>query len=141
MQTKFSAPIAAAVVILVAISLAGCGTENLCANPEVLNTVKKLYAQRTLGQFIEAPEGAFTAQDRSATPVSVDNQSKIAKCSVLIRADALVLAKMVQRSTDEELAQMKENAAKRGVPTFEDFLVNYQVQPLASGQNYVTLLR
>ena len=126
--------------MLAALGLSGCGTENLCGNPNVLKTVETLYAQKILGQLFgqhsEAPEGAFTAQEKSATSVSVDKQSNIARCSVLVRVDVI---KMV-RHTDEELAQLKENAAKNGAPTFDDFLVNYQVQPLASGQNYVTLL-
>lgn len=119
--------------------LSGCGGQGLCDDAEVLKTVKKLYTQQTLGQFIEPPEGAFAPQAKSATLVSADKQSNIAKCSVLVRADYVVLAKMVQKQkmTDKEL---KESAERRGVPASEDFLVNYQVQPLASGQNYVTVL-
>ena len=119
--------------------LSGCGGQGVCDDAEVLKTVRKLYAQQVLGQFIEPPEGAFTPQAKSATLVSADKQSNLARCSVLVRADYVVLAKMVQKQkmTDKEL---KENAEKRGVPASEDFLVNYQVQPLASGQNYVTVL-
>ena len=125
--------------ILAILFLSSCGGQGVCDDAEVLKTVKKLYAQQVLGQFIEPPEGAFAPQAKSATLVSADKQSNIAKCSVLVRADYVVLAKMVQKQkmTDKEL---KESAERRGVPASEDFLVNYQVQPLASGQNYVTVL-
>jgi hypothetical protein len=124
---------------LAMLALTGCGGQGACDDAEALKTVKKLYAQQILGQFIEPPEGAFTPQAKSATLVSADKQSNMARCSVLVRADYIVLAKMVQKQemTDKEL---KENAEKRGVPAYEDFLVNYQVQQLASGQNYVTVL-
>lgn len=125
--------------ILAMLALSGCGGQGVCDDAEVLKTVKKLYTQQTLGQFIEPPEGAFAPQVTSATLVSSDKQSNLAKCSVLVRVDYVVLAKMIQKQkmTDKEI---KDNAEKRGVPAFEDFLVNYQVQPLASGQNYVTVL-
>jgi hypothetical protein len=125
--------------IVATLLLPGCGGQGLCDDAEVLKTVKKLYMQQAIGQFIEPPEGAFTPQVKSATLVSADKQSNMARCSVLVRVDYVVLAQMVQK---QKMANkdLKENAEKRGVPTSEDFLVNYQVQPLASGQNYVTVL-
>lgn len=138
MQCKINSPSRILIPVLAMLVLSGCGGQGVCDDGEVLKTVGKLYGQGVLGQFIEAPEGAFSPQEKSATLVSVDKQSNITKCSTLIRADYVVLAKMVQKATDKEL---RDNAAKKGMATFEDFLVNYQVQPLASGQNYVTLLR
>lgn len=138
MQYKINKPFGIVISVLSALMLSGCGGQGVCDDAEVLKMVRKLYAQGVLGQFIEAPEGAFTPQEKSATLVSVDKQSNITKCSTLVRADYVVLAKMAQKATDKEL---RENAAKKGMATFEDFLVSYQVQPLASGQNYVTLLR
>lgn len=125
--------------IVATLLLSGCGGQGLCDDAEVLKTVKKLHMQQALGQFIEPPEGAFTPQAKSATLVSADKQSNLAKCSVLVRVDYVVLALMVQKQkmTNKEL---KENAERQGVPAFEDSLVNYQVQPLASGQNHVTVL-
>ncbi|MGE0288545.1 MAG: hypothetical protein AB7I42_19110 [Bradyrhizobium sp.] len=139
MQYKTDNPFKSALPALAILILSGCGGQGVCDDTEVLKTVKKLYTQQTLGQFIEPPEGAFAPQATSATLVSSDKQSNLAKCSVLVRVDYVVLAKMIQKQkmTDKEI---KDNAEKRGVPAFEDFLVNYQVQSLASGQNYVTVL-
>lgn len=139
MQYTTDNSVKVALPALAMLVLSGCGGQGACDDAEVLKTVKKLYAQQILGQFIEPPEGAFTPQVKSATLVSADKQSNMARCSVLVRADYVVLAKMVQKQkmTDKEI---KENAEKRGVPAYEDFLVNYQVQPLASGRNYVTVL-
>ncbi len=139
MQYTTDNPFMAALPALAMLVLSGCGGQGACDDAEVLKTVKKLYAQQILGQFIEPLDGAFTPQAKSATLVSADKQSNIAKCSVLVRADYVVLAKIVQQQkmTDKEI---KENAEKRGVLASEDFLVNYQVQPLASGQNYVKVL-
>ena len=43
-------------------------------------------------------------------------------------------------TSEADIAKIKEEAPKRGVQLTKDDVVNYTVQPLASGQNHVTVL-
>ena len=78
-------------------------------------------------------------QEKSATLTSTDKQGGKSLCSVLVQSDIMEMARF--RGTSEaDIAKIKEEAPKRGLPLTKEYLVNYTVQPMASGQNYVTVL-
>lgn len=125
--------------VLAMLIVSGCGGQSVCADGEVLKTVKKLFDQQQFGQFIQAPPGIFLIQEKSATLTSADKQAGKSMCSVLIQSDILEMARFTGTS-EADIAKMKEEAPKRGLPLTKEYLVNYTVQPIASGQNYVTVL-
>jgi len=140
MLAMMKSPTMIALLVLTAFGLAGCGNASTCADPNVLTTVKKLFDQQEFGQFIQAPPGIFVVQEKSATLTSTDKQGGKSLCSVLILSDLLEMGRFTGTS-ETDIAKIKEEAPKRGLPLTKEYLVNYAVQPMASGQNYVTLLR
>lgn len=139
MQCKTSNPSIMAFSVLAMLVLSGCGGQSVCADGEVLKTVKKLFDQQQFGQFIQPPPSAFLVQEKTATLTSTDKQGGKSHCSVLIRTDLVEFMKL-NGTTEADIAKIREEAPKRGVPLIKDDLVNYIVQPLASGQNHVTVL-
>ena len=140
MQVKINTPFEIAISILSALMLSGCDGQSVCADDEVLMTLKMLFDQQQFGQFIQPPPGAFLVQEKSATLTSTDKQGGKSHCSVLIRSDIVEFMKL-NGTSEGDIAKIKEEAPKRGVQLMKDDLVNYTVQQMASGQNYVTLLR
>lgn len=139
MQCKTSNPSMMAFSVLAMLVLSGCGGQTVCSDGEVLKTVKKLFDQQQFGQFIQPPPSAFLVQEKTATLTSTDKQGGKSHCSVLIRTDLVEFMKL-NGTTEADIAMIREEAPKRGVPLIKDDLVNYTVQPLASGQNHVTVL-
>lgn len=140
MQYNTDNPFRIALSALAMLALSGCGGQSACSDDEVLKTVKKLFDQQQFGQFIQPPPGAFLVQEKSATLTSTDKQGGKSHCSVLIRSDIVEFMKL-NGTSEADIAKIKEEAPKRGVQLTNDDLVNYTVQQMASGQNYVTLLR
>lgn len=126
-------------LLFTALLLAGCGGESVCANGDVLKTVKKLFDQQQFGQFVQPPTGAFSTQQKSATLTSTDKQGGKSHCSVLIRTDLVEFMKL-NGTSEADISKIKAEAPTRGIPLTKDDLVNYTVQQMASGQNYVTVL-
>ncbi|MBR1240270.1 hypothetical protein JQ620_09050 [Bradyrhizobium sp. AUGA SZCCT0274] len=139
MQYKTNKPFRIALPALVMLVLSGCGGQSICADGEVLKTVKKLFDQQQFGQFIQAPPTIFVVQEKSATLTSSDKQGGKSLCSLLVQSDILEMARFIGTS-EADLAKMKEEAPKRGLPLTKEYLINYSVQPMASGQNHVTVL-
>lgn len=125
--------------ILALLVLSGCGGQPVCADGDVLKAVKKLFDQQQFGQFIQAPPSILVVQPKSATLTSTDKQGGKSFCSVLVQLDILEMSRFTGTS-EADLAKMKTEAPKRGLPLTKDYLVNYTVQPMASGQNHVTVL-
>jgi hypothetical protein len=138
-HSKTNTPSRIALSVSAMLTLSGCGGQTVCADGEVLKTVKKLFDQQQFGQFIQAPPGSFVVQEKSATLTSTDKQGSKSLCSVLVQSDFLEMARFTG-SSEADIAKMKEEAPKRGIPLTKDYLVNYTVQSMASGQNYVTVL-
>jgi len=120
-------------------SLAACN-DSPCADSYVLAKVKELYEKQQFGQFIEAPPSIFAVQAKSATQVSADTDSTKRRCSVIITADLIEMMHFTKQYDEAGIAKIKEEAPKRGLPLTNDILVNFTVQPLANGQNYVMVL-
>ena len=139
MRCKTNNPSRIVLSFLAMLVLSGSGSQTVCADGEVLKTVKKLFDQQQFGQFIQAPPSIFVVQGKSATLTSTDKQGGKSLCSVLIQSDILEIVRFTGTS-EADIAKMKEEAPKRGLPLTKDYLVNYTVQPMASGQNYVTVL-
>ncbi len=137
-MTKITYP--AIIILLLAVTLAACGGESVCSNSEVLKTVKKLFEQRQFGQFFQVPPNVFIIQNKSATLASIDKQSGQTRCSVLVTTDILEMRRSIDHQSEADLAKLKEEASKNGLALNNEELVHYLVQPLASGQNYVTVL-
>ncbi|MCK1535823.1 MULTISPECIES: hypothetical protein [unclassified Bradyrhizobium] len=98
---------------------------------------EELFDQQQFGQFIQAPPGIFIVQEKSATLTSTQGGKSF--CSVLVPLDILEMSRFTGTS-EADLAKMKTEAPKRGLPLTKDYLVNYTVRPMASGQNHVTVL-
>jgi len=127
-------------LVLAALLLAACNKSSACTDPAVLTKVKELFDQQQFGQFIQAPPTIFIMQVKSATLVSTDKQSSKSRCSVVVVTDLFEMMKFTNQYSDADIAKIKEEAPKMGLPLKKEDLVNYTVQPLASGQNYVTVL-
>lgn len=140
MRSKLSINAAAFSVTVLALGLYGCGASSPCTDTSVLAKVKELFDKQELGQFIEGPK-VFIPQPKSATLVSTDKESGKSRCSVLITADIIEMMLLTQQASESDIPKIREEAPKNGLPLTQDHLVSYIVQPLASGQNYVTLLR
>ena len=138
-ECKNRNPLGAVVALIATIVLAGCGGESVCADGEVLKTVKKLFDQQQFGQSIQPPPGAFLVQEKTATLTSTDKQGGKSHCSVLIRTDLVEFMKL-SGTSEADITKIKAEAPKRGVTLTKDDLVNYTVQQMASGQNLVTVL-
>jgi hypothetical protein len=138
-QCKTNNPSRIVLSVLAMLILSGCGGQTVCADGEVLKTVKKLFDQQQFGQFIQAPPSIFVVQEKSATLTSTDKQGGKSLCSVLVQSDIMEMARLTGTS-EADIAKIKEEAPKRGLPLTKEYLVNYTVQPMASGQNYVTVL-
>lgn len=139
MQYKTQTSSRIALSVLAMLVLSGCGGQTICADGEVLKTVKRLFDQQQFGQFIQAPPTIFVVQEKSATLTAIDKQGGKNLCSLLVRLEILEMARFTGTS-EADLAKMKEEAPKRGLPLTKDYLVNYSVQSMASGQNHVTVL-
>lgn len=138
-QCKNYNPLKITLPALAMLVLSGCGSQSVCADGDVLKTVRKLFDQQQFGQFIQGPPGIFVVQEKSATLTSTDKQGGKSFCSVLVQLDILEMSRFTGTS-EADLAKMKTEAPKRGLPLTKDYLVNYTVQPMASGQNHVTVL-
>lgn len=111
-----------------------------CTDTSVLAKVKELFDKQQFGQFIEAPPKVFVIQTKTATEVSTDKDSTKKRCSVLITTDIIEMMRFTKQASEEEIAKIKIDAPKKGFALTTDTLVSYVVQPLANGQNYVTVL-
>jgi hypothetical protein len=138
-QCKTNNPFRIVLSVLAMLILSGCGGQTVCADGDVIQTVKKLFDQQQFGQFIQAPPSIFVVQEKSATLTSTDKQGGKSGCSVLILSDLMEMARFTGTS-EADIAKIREEAPKRGLPLTKEYLVNYTVQPMASGQNYVTVL-
>lgn len=138
-QCKNDNPLKITLPALAMLVLSGCGGQSVCADGEVLKTVKKLFDQQQFGQFIQPLPSAFLVQEGTATLTSTDKQGGKSHCSVLIRTDLVEFMKL-SGTTEADIAKIREEAPKRGLQLIKDDLVNYTVQPLASGKNHVTVL-
>lgn len=125
-----------ATVVLLASLLAGCGESAVCSKPDVMATVERLFEEREFGIGFKMPPGIILVQEKSATHLASDKQTKIAQCSVIVTVDLIQLIKATQPVTDEQVARIK----RTGQETSKDTLVNYTVQTLASGESYITML-
>jgi hypothetical protein len=137
-MTKITYP--TIIFLTLAATVAACGGESACSNTEVLQTVKKLFEQQQLGQFFQVPPNVFIIQNKSATLASIDKQNGQNRCSVLITTNLIEWMRSIGQEPEANIAKIKEEAPKKGVALTKDDLVKYVVQPLASGQNYVTVL-
>jgi hypothetical protein len=55
-------------------------------------------------------------------------------------SDLIELMKFTNQYSDADVAKLKEEAPKSGMALTKEYLVNFTVQPMASGQSYVTVL-
>lgn len=128
-------------LVLGSIALSACGNSSPCADPNVLAKVKELFDQQEFGQFMPIPPKVFMVQDRTATSIGAGQENGKNRCSVVVTSDVIEMMRFTEQATEEEIVRIKQEAAKRNFPLTKDYLTNYAVQPLASGQNYVTLLK
>jgi len=138
-QCKTNNPSRIVLSVLAMLILSGCSGQTVCVDGEVLKTVKKLFDQQQFGQFVQAPPSIFVIQEKSATMTTTEKQGGKSLCSVLVQSDLMEMARFTGTS-EADIAKIKEEAPKRGLPLTKEYLVNYTVQPMASGQNYVTVL-
>ena len=139
MRYKKSNPVRITLPALSMLVLSGCSGQTVCADAEVLKTVKTLFDQQQFGQFIQVPPNVFVVQEKSATLTSKDEQGGKNRCSVLVQSDMMELMR-VTGTSEADIAKMREEAPKRSLPLTKEYLVNYTVQQMASGQNYVAVL-
>ena len=57
------------------------------------------------------------------------------RCSVLVVSDILEMARFAGHGSEAEIGKTEEEAPKKGIVLTKDYLVNYAVQPLTSGQS------
>ena len=74
MQWKTNNPSGIVLSVSALLVLSGCGGQTVCADGDVLQTVKKLFDQQQFGQFIQAPPSIFVVQEKSATLTSTDKR-------------------------------------------------------------------
>jgi len=135
-----SLPLKLLIAILGTSVLAGCSKASTCSDPGTLQTVKKLFDQQQFGQAAQVPPNIFTLQDQSATLVSTEGQGGKSLCSTIVVSDIIELMKFTNQYSAEDVAKIKEEAPKMGLALTKEYLINYTVQPMASGQNYITVL-
>lgn len=128
-------------LVLLSTALLACGNSSPCSDPNVLTKVKELFDQQEFGQFMPTPPKVFKVQDKTATSISTGQDKGGNRCSVVVTSDIIEMMRFTEQATEEEIVQIKQEAAKRNFPLTKDYLTNYAVQPLASGQHYVTLLK
>jgi hypothetical protein len=83
-------------VVVLASLLAGCGEAEVCSEPDVLATVKQLFEEQEFGKFYTMPPGIVLVKDKSATHLSTDPTTKIARCSVIVTVDLFEMLKKIQ---------------------------------------------
>lgn len=138
---SFTAFIKAAMVAAAAlICLTACSGGSPCTDSAVLAKLKELQNKQQFGQFIDAPSKVFVVQAKSATEVSADKDGTKKRCSVLVTTDLIEMMRFTKKYSEDDLAKIKAEAPKKGFALTKDDLVTFTVQPLADGQNYVTLL-
>lgn len=138
---SFIASIRATTVTATAlICLAACSGGSPCTDSAVLSKVKELHDRQQFGQFIDAPSKVFVVQAKSATEVSADKDGTKKQCSVLVTTDLIEMMRFTKKYSEDDIAKIKVEAPKKGFALTKDDLVNFTVQSLADGQNYVTLL-
>jgi len=135
-----SLPLKLLIAIVSTSVLAGCSKASTCSDPGTLQTVKKLFDQQQFGQAAQVPPNIFTLQDRSATLISTEGQSEKSLCSAIVVSDIIELMKFTNQYSAEDVAKIKEEAPKMGLALTKEYLINYTVQPMASGQGYITVL-
>ena len=135
-----SLPLKLLIAIVSTSVLAGCSKASTCSDPGTLQTVKKLFDQQQFGQAAQVPPNIFTLQDRSATLISTEGQSEKSLCSAIVVSDIIELMKFTNQYSAEDVAKIKEEAPKMGLALTKEYLINYTVQPMASGQSYITVL-
>jgi hypothetical protein len=124
-------------LVLLSTALLACGNSSPCSDPNVLTKVKELFDQQEFGQFMPTPPKVFKVQDKTATSISTGQDKGGNRCSVVVTSDIIEMMRFTEQATEEEIVQIKQEAAKRNFPLTKDYLTNYAVQPLASGQHYV----
>lgn len=139
MQESIVRPLSLIVAFMIAGSLAACNNSP-CTDSSVLTKVKELYEKQQWGQFIQAPSNIFALQGKSATQVSTEKDSTTLRCSVLITTDLVELLRFTQHATEDEIAKVRAEGPKKGFALTKDELINFTVQPMGNGQNYVTVL-
>lgn len=127
-------------VAVLASLLAGCGESAVCSKADVLATVKQLFEEQEFGKFYKMPPGIVLVRDKSATQLSTDPTTKIARCSVIVTVDLFEMLKKVQGFSDDQIAMARAKAEKTGQNAAPDSLINYSVQSMASGEHYVMVL-
>jgi hypothetical protein len=135
-RTMTSASLAA----LISLTLVACGQDKtaLCSDTNVLATVKTLVDQRELGPGAELVPNMITPQVPSATYVATDQTTGAVRCSVVFVADLIEMMKL--HTSDDDLAKIKVEAQKKGMPLSKKSVVNFMVNSLNSGQFYVRLI-
>jgi len=123
------------------LTLSACGKSSPCTDQNVLAKVKELFDQQEFGQLMPIPPKVFRVQDRTATSIRTGQDNDGYRCSVVITSDVIEMMRFTEQATEDEIVRIKQEAAKRNFPLTKDYLTNYAVQPLASGDNYVTLLK
>lgn len=127
-------------VVVLASLLAGCGESAVCSKPDELATVKQLLEEQEFGKFYEMPPGIVLIRDKSATHLSTDLTTKIARCSVIVTVYLFEMLKKIQGFSDDQIAIAREKAKKTGQSAAPDSLINYSVHSMASGEYYVMVL-
>jgi hypothetical protein len=127
-------------IVLLTPLLGGCGESAVCSKPDVLATVKQLFEDKEFGKFYKMPPGIVGVRNQSATYLSTDANTKVARCSVVITVDLLEMLKKTQGLSDEQLATARRNADRAGQSATPESPINYSVQSMASGDYYITLL-
>lgn len=135
-----SLPLKLLIAILGTSVLAGCSKASTCSDPGTLQTVKKLFDQQQFGQAAEVPPTIFALQDQSATLISTEGQGGKSLCSAIVVSDIIELMKFTNQYSAEDVAKIKGDAPKMGLALTKEYLINYTVQPMASGQSYITVL-
>ena len=136
-----SLPRKIALIALGVLPLAACGnkTEALCTDSEVLKTLQKLVEQDEFGAGAQLLPDIFSIRSGSATYVSTDSQRGTVRCSAIAVSDQLKL--MGFGRSEEDIAKLKVEAPKHGVPLTKEHVVHFTVQSMANDQVYVTLVK
>lgn len=131
----------ATILFLGSFTLVACRNSWPCTDQNVLAKVKELFDQQEFGQLMPIPTKVFRVQHRTATSIKTGHDNDGNRCSVVVTSDVIEMTRFTEQATEEEIVRIKQEAAKRNFPLTKDYLTQYVVQPLASGEHYVTLLR
>jgi hypothetical protein len=131
---------AASLAALISLALVACVQDRtaLCTDANVLATIKTLVDQRELGPGAELVPNMITPQALSATYVATDQTTGAVRCSVIVVTNLIEMMKF--HTSDDDLAKIKVEAQKKGMPLTKDSVVNFMVNSLNSGQFYVRLI-